>query len=199
MEKVLTVNEVAQILSLKPITVREMFREGRLRGFKMGKAWRTTESILEQDIVAMATRAMDDSETASTPGGEQAMPKANDAPKQPKKPRKTEGEEQSPVHRQTDYPEATPTDPEDTSSPKWTAPAGKADGHPDIAVDSQDDAGTPLSVPRKLMSSQEQISGTRQRETQIPPEDEREPDVSKSTKRKKRGSDEDQLGFEDIE
>ena len=54
MEKILTVNDVAAILQVKAITVREMFREKRLRGFKVGKAWRTTEAMLEQDIAALA-------------------------------------------------------------------------------------------------------------------------------------------------
>jgi len=54
MEKILTVNDVATILQVKAITVREMFREKRLRGFKVGKAWRTTESMLQEDISALA-------------------------------------------------------------------------------------------------------------------------------------------------
>ncbi len=54
MEKILTVNDVAAILQVKAITVREMFREKRLRGFKVGKAWRTTESMLQEDISALA-------------------------------------------------------------------------------------------------------------------------------------------------
>lgn len=53
MENMLTVEEVAKVLRVKPFTVRQMFREGRLRGFKVGKAWRTTESTLEQDIFHM--------------------------------------------------------------------------------------------------------------------------------------------------
>ncbi len=54
MEKILTVRDVADILQVKEITVREMFREGRLRGFKMGKAWRTTEDMLRADIETLA-------------------------------------------------------------------------------------------------------------------------------------------------
>ena len=53
-DKILTVNEVADILQVKPITVREMFRERRLRAFKVGKAWRTTEKMLGEDIEAIA-------------------------------------------------------------------------------------------------------------------------------------------------
>lgn len=54
MEKILTVNDVAAVLQVKAITVREMFREKRLRGFKVGKSWRTTETMLQEDINALA-------------------------------------------------------------------------------------------------------------------------------------------------
>ncbi len=54
MEKILTVTDVADVLKIKEITVREMFREKRLRAFKMGKAWRTTEVMLQEDIAALA-------------------------------------------------------------------------------------------------------------------------------------------------
>lgn len=54
MEKILTVNDVAAVLQVKAITVREMFREKRLRGFKVGKSWRTTEVMLQEDINALA-------------------------------------------------------------------------------------------------------------------------------------------------
>lgn len=49
-DKILTVDDVAGILRVKPITVREMFREKRLRAFKVGKGWRTTEKMLQEDI-----------------------------------------------------------------------------------------------------------------------------------------------------
>ena len=54
MDTMLTVEEVAAILKVQPLTVRQMFREGRIRGFKIGKAWRTTMPILEEDIVCMS-------------------------------------------------------------------------------------------------------------------------------------------------
>jgi len=54
MEKILTVEQVAEALQVKPITVREMFRDKRIRGFKVGKAWRTTEKMLHEDIEAIA-------------------------------------------------------------------------------------------------------------------------------------------------
>jgi len=51
----LTVEEVAAILKVQPLTVRQMFRESRIRGFKIGKAWRTTQIIpLEQGEKAAA-------------------------------------------------------------------------------------------------------------------------------------------------
>lgn len=54
MEKILTVEDVAGILKVKLITVREMFRHKRLRAFKVGKAWRTTETMLQEDLAALA-------------------------------------------------------------------------------------------------------------------------------------------------
>ena len=54
MDRILTVNDVAELLHVKPITVREMFREKRLRAFKVGKSWRTTEKMLQEDIDALA-------------------------------------------------------------------------------------------------------------------------------------------------
>jgi len=54
LDTILTVNDVASVLQVKPITVREMFREKRLRAFKVGKAWRTTERMLQEDIDALA-------------------------------------------------------------------------------------------------------------------------------------------------
>lgn len=50
MDTVLTVEDVARLLKVKPITVREMLRDQRIRGFKVGKAWRTTEAMLSEDL-----------------------------------------------------------------------------------------------------------------------------------------------------
>lgn len=55
MDKILTVYDVADILQVKPITVREMFRQQRLRGFKVGKAWRIAEKTLQEDIESIAS------------------------------------------------------------------------------------------------------------------------------------------------
>lgn len=54
MDKILTVEQVAEVLQVKAITVREMLRDKRIRGFKVGKAWRTTEKMLQEDIEAIA-------------------------------------------------------------------------------------------------------------------------------------------------
>jgi len=53
MDQFLTVTEVAEILKVKEMTVREMFRSGRLRGFKIGKSWRTTLAMLQEDLDKM--------------------------------------------------------------------------------------------------------------------------------------------------
>lgn len=57
MDTVLTVEDVARLLKVKPITVREMLREQRIRGFKVGKAWRTTETMLQEDLATIAKGA----------------------------------------------------------------------------------------------------------------------------------------------
>lgn len=53
-EKVLTVEDISEFLKLKPLTIRQMFRNGKLRGFKIGKSWRTTESLFVEDLNKMA-------------------------------------------------------------------------------------------------------------------------------------------------
>ncbi len=53
-EKVLTVEDISEFLKLKPLTIRQMFRNGKLRGFKIGKSWRTTESLFVEDLNKIA-------------------------------------------------------------------------------------------------------------------------------------------------
>ncbi|MBI2433801.1 MAG: helix-turn-helix domain-containing protein [Candidatus Hydrogenedentes bacterium] len=69
MEKILTVDDVARVLQVKAITVREMFRQQRLRGFKMGKAWRTTEQLLKEDIATLIKGAPSRLNTPANGGG----------------------------------------------------------------------------------------------------------------------------------
>ena len=47
MEKIYTVKEVAVYLGLKPETVRVMLRDGRIKGIKVSRDWRVTESALK--------------------------------------------------------------------------------------------------------------------------------------------------------
>ncbi len=48
-EHVLTPEEVAERLKIKPATVRLWLRSGQLRGFRAGpKLWRTTEEALAE-------------------------------------------------------------------------------------------------------------------------------------------------------
>jgi excisionase family DNA binding protein len=91
MDKILTVNDVAEILQVKAITVREMFREQRLRAFKIGKAWRTTEVMLQEDIVTMARgESPPPMENATSPQQvpEQMSPVQAPKPKRAKNPKK---------------------------------------------------------------------------------------------------------------
>ena len=45
-----TVEEVADLLKIKPETVRVMLRDNELNGFKAGKAWLVTEDDLKKYI-----------------------------------------------------------------------------------------------------------------------------------------------------
>jgi excisionase family DNA binding protein len=45
-EKLLTPEEVADRLAIKPRTVIDWLRTGRLKGVKLGKVWRVTEEDL---------------------------------------------------------------------------------------------------------------------------------------------------------
>jgi excisionase family DNA binding protein len=78
MDNILTVNDVAAILKVKPITVREMFRDERIRGFKVGKAWRTTEKMLQEDIEKLAKGEAPDK-----------LPKSNGHARQKNSPKKS--------------------------------------------------------------------------------------------------------------
>ena len=46
-EKLLTVEDAAKVLLVKPTTVREWLKAGKLKGVKMGRLWRVRESELE--------------------------------------------------------------------------------------------------------------------------------------------------------
>ena len=61
MDRIYTAKEVSEILHIKPYTVRQMFREGRLSGFKIGKAWRIHEDMLQSDIEDMTQASLGDS------------------------------------------------------------------------------------------------------------------------------------------
>ena len=52
MSRILTVEQVAEKLQLKPLTVREYLRTGKIPGCKLGRAWRIVESDLEQSLSA---------------------------------------------------------------------------------------------------------------------------------------------------
>ena len=47
MARILTVEQVAEKLQVKPLTVREYLRKGRIPGRKLGRSWRVVETDLE--------------------------------------------------------------------------------------------------------------------------------------------------------
>jgi len=46
-EKLLTVKDAAKVLLVKPTTVREWLKAGKLKGMKMGRLWRVWKSELK--------------------------------------------------------------------------------------------------------------------------------------------------------
>ena len=48
MARILTVEQVAEKLQVKPLTVREYLRKGKIPGRKLGRSWRVVESELER-------------------------------------------------------------------------------------------------------------------------------------------------------
>lgn len=50
METLYTVNEVAEILQLRPNTVRDLIRKDRVKAYKIGRSYRVKESDLKEYI-----------------------------------------------------------------------------------------------------------------------------------------------------
>ena len=47
---VMTVEEIAEYLSLHPLTVRRLARDGEIPAFKVGRQWRVKRALLERWI-----------------------------------------------------------------------------------------------------------------------------------------------------
>lgn len=56
METVYTVDEVAEMLKVKPLTIRRWLNSGELTGIKFGKIWRIKESDLEAFLEARRSK-----------------------------------------------------------------------------------------------------------------------------------------------
>lgn len=61
MEKLLTPKDVAEILSLSPVTIKKWLWQGKLKGIKVGSVWR----IRESDLKAFLKTSNDDEEKLS--------------------------------------------------------------------------------------------------------------------------------------
>ena len=46
----MTINEAAEYLSLHPLTVRRLAREGKIPAFKVGRQWRVKRELLDRFI-----------------------------------------------------------------------------------------------------------------------------------------------------
>ncbi len=56
MEMLLTVEQTAERLQLRPATVREHLKAGKLRGVKRGRVWRVPESALLETVAPTNTK-----------------------------------------------------------------------------------------------------------------------------------------------
>jgi len=62
MDELKTVDEVATLFNVKPTTIREWLKDGRLKGTKLGRQWRIKESDLQDVIENGITIAEDNQE-----------------------------------------------------------------------------------------------------------------------------------------
>lgn len=70
----LSVEDVATLLKLKPFTVRKMFRDGTLSGFKIGKSWRIAEMTLQADLEHLRIEGTRESSQSGRAGGQDEPP-----------------------------------------------------------------------------------------------------------------------------
>lgn len=111
MDQFLTVSEVAEILKVKEMTVREMFRTGRLRGFKIGKSWRMTLAMLNEDLDAMRQAQLN---PAAMPHAEKPS-SADDAAPKKRRGRPKKEESSAPQESASKLPKETKVPPVDDS------------------------------------------------------------------------------------
>ena len=64
-EKLLTSEQVAQILQVHPLTVLKYIKAGKLKGIKLGRVWRFREKDVEQFLEdrSMALKPSSDNKT----------------------------------------------------------------------------------------------------------------------------------------
>lgn len=79
-DKLLTSEQVAQILQVHPFTVLKYIKAGKLKGFKLGRVWRIRESDMEEFLEErfMASPLDTDPETHSQEVKEIKEVKQND-------------------------------------------------------------------------------------------------------------------------
>ena len=142
----LTVEEVAAILKVQPLTVRQMFRESRIRGFKIGKAWRTTMPILEEDIACM-------SRGVKAPRLEQAA-SATDAPASPA--------EAAPVRKRRAKAVPAPVEP--------AAPEAAQEAEPVSAAVAEASTAEEVPVGQEVPAAEEPETGGKRRKKSVPEE-----------------------------
>jgi excisionase family DNA binding protein len=55
-DPIMTIDEVAEYLSLHPLTVRRLARDGEIPAFKVGRQWRVKRAILDRWLAKESVR-----------------------------------------------------------------------------------------------------------------------------------------------
>lgn len=149
MDTMLTVEEVAEILKVKPITVRQMYREKRLRAFKMGKAWRTTLPMLEEDI-ACISRGENPPAMPEAPEGSEPAPRRPRRAVKPKAAAVPEAVDVPPAPELIAAVEVPAPDPVEQAAPEAVMPAAAAEDPIPCEVEPATvSVETPEEIPEK--------------------------------------------------
>jgi len=68
LEKLYTPDEVAEYLTLSPLTIRNYLRTGKLEGLRVGGHWRVKESALEDFVVGREAATPEEQREGSKQG-----------------------------------------------------------------------------------------------------------------------------------
>ena len=79
-DKLLTSEQVAQILQVHPFTVLKYIKSGKLKGIKLGRVWRIRESDMEHFLEERFMASPTEQKTHSQKQDEKVEPEKTDEP-----------------------------------------------------------------------------------------------------------------------